>query len=205
MSLGGGGSSSSSLLPSSRCFVLPAGARRAANNWLCAFVNAIFPDDCRVCGEPLRDVSRVPVCRRCLEDHAPLTAEYYCIACRMPFLNRYPLDEQGRCALCRLGVSGFDAVYSYGSYDGALRKLIHLFKYNGVRPLLVAFRRTAGDRAAARGALRPDRSHAVALAAAIQRAAITSPALLAHEIARRWNAPVRNVVRRGRATRPRPG
>ena len=57
----------------------------------------------------------------------------------MPFVNRFPLDETGRCALCRLGLQGFDAVYSYGSYEGTLRELVHLFKYSGVRPLAGTF------------------------------------------------------------------
>ena len=30
---------------------------------------------------------------------------------------------------------GFDRAYSYGSYDGSLRDLIHLFKYSGMKPL----------------------------------------------------------------------
>jgi ComF family protein len=47
------------------------------------------------------------------------------------------LDEEGRCALCRNGLRGFDAAYSYGAYEGTLRKLIHLFKYSGIRPLAV--------------------------------------------------------------------
>ncbi len=29
----------------------------------------------------------------------------------------------------------FDRAYSYGLYDGSLRKLIHLFKYSGIKPL----------------------------------------------------------------------
>jgi competence protein ComFC len=30
---------------------------------------------------------------------------------------------------------GFDRAYSYGLYNGSLRKLIHLFKYSGMKPL----------------------------------------------------------------------
>jgi competence protein ComFC len=30
---------------------------------------------------------------------------------------------------------GFDRAYSFGFYDGSLRKLIHLFKYSGMKPL----------------------------------------------------------------------
>jgi ComF family protein len=37
--------------------------------------------------------------------------------------------------LCRSGLRGFDAAYSFGSYAGALRRLIHLLKYEGIRPL----------------------------------------------------------------------
>ena len=95
----------------------------------------VFPDECRVCGEVLREVSRVPVCARCLCDPQPLSAEFFCVACRTPFLNHFPLDESGRCPLCRLGLTGFDAVYSYGSYEGSLRKLIHLFKYDKIYSL----------------------------------------------------------------------
>jgi ComF family protein len=62
-------------------------------------------------------------------------AEYFCIDCRTPFLNSSPLDENGRCALCRHGLNGFDSVFSYGEYEGTLRKLIHVYKYGGVKPL----------------------------------------------------------------------
>ena len=45
------------------------------------------------------------------------------------------MDEEGRCALCRNGLRGFDAAYCYGAYGGVLRRLIHLFKYQRVRTL----------------------------------------------------------------------
>ena len=81
------------------------------------------------------EISRVPVCRDCLRDPAPLDAEFFCVSCRTPFQNRFPLDDKGRCALCRSGVRGFDAAYSFGFYDGVLRQLIHLYKYRKVRTL----------------------------------------------------------------------
>ena len=80
-------------------------------------------------------MSRIPVCKTCLSKPEPLHAEYFCVCCRTPFVNAFPLDEQGRCALCRLGLSGFDAAYSYGTYEAELRELIHLFKYGRVRTL----------------------------------------------------------------------
>ena len=65
----------------------------------------------------------------------PLHADYACVSCRTPFLNRFPLDDQGRCPLCRSGLRGFDAAYCYGSYDGLLREWIHLYKYARIKTL----------------------------------------------------------------------
>ena len=98
-------------------------------------LNLVFPDDCRVCGVRLHDFSRIPVCHQCLNSPEPFVAEYFCSSCRTPFLNASPLDESGRCALCRQGLSGFDSVYSYGEYSGTLRRLIHLYKYGNIYPL----------------------------------------------------------------------
>jgi ComF family protein len=50
-------------------------------------------------------------------------------------LNAFPLDLEGRCALCRSGLRGFDAAYCFGSYEGTLRELIHLYKYGRIRTL----------------------------------------------------------------------
>jgi len=83
----------------------------------------------------VEEIVRIPVCRSCLGAPAPFEAEFYCVSCRTPFQNAFPLDEQGRCALCRNGVRGFDAAYCFGAYEGVLRKLIHLYKYGKVRTL----------------------------------------------------------------------
>ncbi len=68
----------------------------------------------------------------------PLSAEHFCSSCRTPFQNGFPLDEEGRCALCRSGLRGFDAAYCFGAYEGVLRELIHLYKYGKVRTLAEA-------------------------------------------------------------------
>jgi len=95
----------------------------------------LFPDECRVCDRPLQRFSRVPVCAECLRQPAPLEAEFFCLNCKTPFLNSFPLDSEGRCMLCRSGRLAFDEVFCYGAYEGTLRKLIHLFKYSGMRGL----------------------------------------------------------------------
>jgi ComF family protein len=84
---------------------------------------------------PLKEISRIPVCRPCLKAPEPFSADYFCISCRTPFQNGFPLDSEGRCALCRSGLRGFDAAYCFGSYEGVLRELIHLFKYGKIPTL----------------------------------------------------------------------
>jgi ComF family protein len=122
----------------------------------------------------------------------------------MPFVNRFPLDETGRCALCRLGLRGFDAVYSYGSYEGTLRELVHLFKYGGVRPLARSFGRFLVD------AVPRDTAFDIVVPMPLHwfkqwQRGFNQADLLAREIGNKWGVPVRNVIRRRRATLPQAG
>lgn len=56
-------------------------------------------------------------------------------------MDAYPLDEQDLCTVCRESLVNFDSAYSFGSYEGTLRKLIHLFKYGKVESLDVPLSR----------------------------------------------------------------
>jgi ComF family protein len=172
---------------------------RAAGRLSCGLFSVVFPDDCRVCGQPLREISRIPVCAACLSEPQPLIAEYFCVSCRAPFLNAHPLDETGRCALCRLGLAGFDAVYSYGSYEGTLRKLIHLFKYGKIRPLARPF----GDLLSRVVPREQCFDCVVPMPLHWRRRwerGFNQSELLAREISRRWNVPMKKAVKRVRAT-----
>lgn len=80
-------------------------------------------------------MTRIPVRAKCLARPHPFQLEYFCSRCRTPFLTRFPPDAEGRCGVCRRGLSGFDSAYSYGAYEDELRKLIHLFKYAKVQTL----------------------------------------------------------------------
>jgi ComF family protein len=95
----------------------------------------VFPEDCRVCETPLTTISRIPVCSTCLRSPEPLRADAFCEACRTPFADDSSLDANGLCAVCRSELPKFDSAYSFGAYDGVLRKLIHLFKYGKVETL----------------------------------------------------------------------
>ncbi len=95
----------------------------------------IFPADCAICQEPLQNISRIPVCPSCLDAPQPLVAEHACQQCQTAFLNDFPLRPDGICPLCRTGETYFDRVYSYGSYDQSLARLLHLFKYGRIKTL----------------------------------------------------------------------
>jgi len=164
----------------------------------------IFPDECRLCGEPLREVSRVPVCSACLAKPAPLSAEYFCVQCRSPFLSHFPLDEEGRCALCRRGVRGFDAAYSFGFYEDELRQLIHLFKYGRVRTLAGPLGRLLAQ------ALPREQEFDAIVPMPLHwrkrwQRGFNQSELLAREIGRRTHTPVKNALRRVKFTASQAG
>lgn len=157
-----------------------------------------------MCEGPLTGFSRTPVCPDCLAEPAPLSAEFFCAACGTPFLNRFPLDEQGCCALCRNGLRGFDAAYSFGAYEGALRQLIHLFKYAGVQTLakpLGEYLTRALPREQRFDALVPMPLHWLRR----WRRGFNQAELLAREVSRRCGIPILKAVRRVRATRSQAG
>ncbi|HVO98148.1 MAG TPA: ComF family protein [Bryobacteraceae bacterium] len=133
-----------------------------------------------------------------------MLADYFCKDCHTPFLNPYPLDKEGRCAMCRLGLRGYDTVYTFGSYEDTLRELIHLFKYSSVRTLA----KPLGSLAAR--AIPREHGFDVIVPMPLYwtkrwKRGFNQSELLAREIARRWGAPVKNMVRRVKNTSTQAG
>jgi ComF family protein len=164
----------------------------------------VIPEDCRVCGVALREASRAPVCPSCLKVPAPFVAEFFCVSCHSPFLNRFPLDDEGRCGLCRRGLRHFDTAYSFGLYEGNLRKLIHLYKYGKVRTLAPALARMMAS------ALPLDEQIDLVVAMPLHwrkrwQRGFNQSELLAREIARRYGAKPAAVLSRKRATKAQAG
>jgi ComF family protein len=98
--------------------------------------SVLFPSDCRICGLPLLNISRLPVCPQCLSAIEPVGG-HVCSICGERVLSTYALeDDDGllRCPVCRRVDRPFERAAAYGSYEGGLRELVHLLKYNGVRP-----------------------------------------------------------------------
>ena len=117
------------------------------------------------------------------------------------------MDENGQCALCRLGASGFDDAYSYGFYEGSLRTLIHLYKFEKIHTLAGPLGKLMAQALpAAEGERQFDTIVPIPLhwRRRWQRGFNQSD-LLAREIARRWGVPVKRAVRRAKASAPQSG
>jgi ComF family protein len=96
----------------------------------------LFPSDCRLCGAPLINISRLPVCDGCLEAIRPI-AGGVCSVCGEGLVSVHAFsgeNDEPLCGLCRRLSPPFEKAAAYGSYDGGLRDLIHLLKYEQVRP-----------------------------------------------------------------------
>jgi ComF family protein len=96
----------------------------------------LFPSDCRICGTPLINISRLPVCRQCISQIHSLSVTV-CEICGEGIASPYVLNGQSArplCGLCRQAEPPYEKAVAYGSYSGNLRELIHLLKYEQVRP-----------------------------------------------------------------------
>jgi ComF family protein len=108
-----------------------------AESWLAESLFAsLFPADCRICGHPLTRISRLPVCNDCLDTMRPI-AGGLCAICGERLVSPHAFaGEHGdtRCGLCHRVEPPFAKAAAYGSYEGGLRDLIHMLKYQQVRP-----------------------------------------------------------------------
>jgi predicted amidophosphoribosyltransferase len=95
----------------------------------------MFPSNCRLCAAPLARASRLPVCEACLERIRPIEGPV-CAACGDRLLSPHFSERDGAplCGLCIRVEPVFHRAAAYGSYDAGMRDLIHLLKYEHVRP-----------------------------------------------------------------------
>lgn len=94
---------------------------------------ALFPSDCRLCGIPLTNISRLPVCQNCLLAMSPISIAT-CDFCGDSLATTLAESSEQLCAECRLARPHFVKAKAYGAYDNELRDLIHLLKYEQVTP-----------------------------------------------------------------------
>ena len=123
------------------------GPARALRTLLNDGVTTCFPADCACCGGPLEQAGAVPVCSGCLE-RVVREIPVVCHQCgdsvdlELDFEDERFARNLGAallCRPCRMVPPDFVRAVSFGRFDGELRDLLHLFKFNGIRavaPLL---------------------------------------------------------------------
>ena len=133
-----------------------------------------------------------------------MNAEFFCRACRTPFVDSYPLDEHDLCTVCRKSALNFDAAYSFGSYEGPLRNLIHLFKYAKIETLAAPLSRFLVR------AMPRDQQFDVIVAMPMHwrkrwERGFNQAELLARPLAKRYGLKLASNLRRTRYTKPQAG
>src|SRR5262245_34202385 len=101
---------------------------RAAANGL---FNIVFPSECRICGAPLTEISRLPVCSRCISAMSPIEGEL-CSICgeKLFHFGGHFSEHSGEvpqaeniCGMCCRARPAYMRAVAYGAYDGELREL----------------------------------------------------------------------------------
>lgn len=114
-------------------------SRSASNGWQRFRIIAeslstvFFPASCRLCESPLLHLSRLPVCKACINSIQPFDF-IRCHICGEAVNVPEHSEEQPLCGMCRRAAPQYTRAFAYGSYDGGLRGLIHLLKYQQIRP-----------------------------------------------------------------------
>jgi ComF family protein len=99
-----------------------------------AVLTIVFAPSCAACDQPLEQPTAGPLCRRCWASILPLTPPL-CDACGDPLATWRQTASGQRCPRCRRRKRAIALARAIGPYDGALRAVVHAFKYDGRRTL----------------------------------------------------------------------
>jgi ComF family protein len=100
-----------------------------------SIASVLFPADCRVCGEPLAVLGRIPVCDSCW-NNLPKQSGPLCSRCGESLgISDFGEGREQQCRPCRLVAPDFEQAVAHGLYTGTMRSLLHLMKYDGLEPV----------------------------------------------------------------------
>jgi ComF family protein len=123
---------------------------RVLRSPLDSVTSVVFPADCRICKNPLSRLTRIPVCTSCWND-LPAQAASLCSRCGedvgVSDFGETPGDEI-LCRLCRLAPPQFEKAVAHGAYQGTMRSLLHLLKYEGLEPVALRLGALIAERVA---------------------------------------------------------
>ena len=104
----------------------------------------LLPASCALCQNSLLRLSTVPVCQACWNHLVPQRGSL-CACCgedlgiaEFSTSNRHMGDSGGYATLCRLCETVppvFQQAVAFGNYEGTMRRLIHLLKYERMEPV----------------------------------------------------------------------
>ena len=100
---------------------------------VCVCQALLFPQSCVLCGAWVNNPDLSPVCRPCLSSlpkHSGPMCRYCGICLPATLAEAFAV-----CSACRQQRYLFDRARSVGPYQGALRELIHKYKFEGFRRL----------------------------------------------------------------------
>lgn len=96
-------------------------------------IGLAYPMQCGACKKPLPAQADIEACARCLAAIKP-NPRPYCRTC-----GHGVSHDGGLCAGCRAAKPSFTIARSACLYEGALKELIHLYKYRNRRSLATTF------------------------------------------------------------------
>jgi ComF family protein len=113
-------------------------------------VTTLFPADCRSCGQALVRTRYVPVCDACLS-HIRKQTMTLCYRCgealdmeSARFAGQFPAEGL-LCYPCRMAPPMFERAVAHAVYQDELREMIHLLKYERMRPVASLLGRMLAD------------------------------------------------------------
>jgi ComF family protein len=110
-------------------------ASRLAKRACDALFAALVAPHCAACHRPLPAPTDGPVCETCWRNIPPLIPPC-CSTCGDALASWRVLSiAEGRCARCRRRQTVISRTRALGTYDGALRAIVHALKYDGRRSL----------------------------------------------------------------------
>lgn len=89
-------------------------------------LDVILPPICHICRSFIPDAGELHICPACRE-RLPLVTSPLCPVCGIPFIGA---GSNHRCGACLARPPHFDAAVARFLYEGAIRNMIHSFKYN---------------------------------------------------------------------------
>lgn len=91
-----------------------------------ALLDVFLPPICHICHSFIPNAGTLHICPACCELLPPISSPL-CPACGIPFLG---VGDDHRCGACLIHPPHFDTARSAFLYEGAIRDLIHSFKYH---------------------------------------------------------------------------